>query len=553
MNETRFLESLNHPIPEKAHNYMLSTYSIILEAWRRGMEVSVNIQKQPVSGSLAPNYTIKNGENIHHFSVTRGDFVPRKTVKQVINKVSTKKILEENDVPVPKGEEFSADSSNQEIIDYANTINYPVVVKPVAGTGGVGVIAGIENEEELTEALEYVRFKLNSPRIILEKYFKGEDYRVYVLNNEVIGAIKRIRANVIGDGKSTVKQLINLKNRERSMLPSLTNRKIRVDDEVRNILKRKNLDLDSVIPEGEILYIKSKNNVSAGGDSIDITDDLSDNIKEVAIDGANAFNSLAHCGVDIMVDEQNDTGVIIELNSRAHITQHLFPMKGKARDIPSHIIDFYFPETKNYNRENALKFYLDFDFIYDACLNRNAKEVQIPILPTENLQLTRYIISGCKFTDRFATRVRRMAYSNNINGYLKHLDDGNISLIVGSNKKNITTFRKDIETYIKKLNQSSKLRERKRSTPIMHGFHIISSNNSNEETQMKKNMQGYVKLKSDYELAMQQLKKNEIDKNILELAKKQNKYLQRKLDQLESSNSWKITKPIRIITKKLKK
>lgn len=552
MPEGRFLDSLSHPIPKKANNYMLSSYSIILEAWRRGLEVTVSIKKQQ-SGTAMPNYTIKNGEKQHHFNVTRGDIIPKKTIGKVINKVSTKEILESNNVPTPKGKEFNSKKSNEEVIAYANEIGYPVVVKPVNGTGGSGVIADIQNENELMESLEYVRDKLDYPNIILEEYFEGEDYRVYVLDNKVIGAIKRIKANVVGDGKSTIKELLRLKNQERIKLPSLSNRKIKIDDEVRTILKRKNLELNSILPEGELLYIKSKNNVTAGGDSVDITNQLSDNIKQIAIDGANAFDSLVHCGVDIMVNEKEDIGKIIELNSRAHITQHLFPMKGQARDIPSHIIDYYFPETKNYNREDAQKFYLDFDFIYNACMNKQVENLSLPVLPTNDLYITRYVIKNCKYSDRVSLRVRRLAYNTEVHGYIKALQNGGISIIVGSSKSKVDEFNKQITQYFRGRNKSAKIEEKRRTTPIMHGFHIVDSENGDTEATLQKYINDYTALKSDYEKALRKAAESEKNKQLLDVAQKQNKNLKKKIKQIEESNSWKITKPIRFATKKFKK
>lgn len=561
MTENRFLKSLDHPIPEKANNYMLSTYSIILEAWRRGLTISFSIVKEG-TGKFEPSYVITDGNKSHHFSATRGDLVSKRTKELTKNKVKTKEVLEKNNVSTPGGKDFSADISDSEIIQYAAEIQYPVVVKPLAGTGGTGVIAGIQNEEELIEALNYVRVKLKSPHIILEKYFAGEDYRVYVLDSKVIGALKRIKANVVGDGKSTVRQLIDQKNEERAKLPSLTNRKIKIDDELRNMLRREGYDLNSVIPDGELVYIKSKNNVSAGGDSIEVTDDLSDNIKQIAVNAVSAFDDLPQCGVDMMVDEENDTAAVIELNTRAHITQHLFPMKGKAQDIPSKLIDFYFPETVDYDRTNAQNFFLDFDFIFDACMNGNATEVGIPVLPLRALKLTRYVVSGCEYTKAFSGRVRRLAYHAKVHGYIKPLNNGDISIIVGSSQKRINDFQTRLERYTKRISKSATITEKKRSSPIMHGFHIETPNekaassensNSEEKAALNKYIKDYAKLKSDYQYAVNRLAKYERDERTLELTQRQNKQLKKRLQQMEESNSWKMTKPIRAFTEKLKK
>src|SRR5699024_6255976 len=152
-----------------------------------------------------PYYSISDGNKTHHFSTTRGDFVSREAIDLTKNKQSAKEYLINGNVPTPLGKDFNKDIQDINVIEYAEDIGFPVVVKPLSGTGGKGVIANIKDKKDLEEALNYVRVKLNSPHIILEKYFKGEDYRLYVLGDKIVGAIKRIRANVKGDGKHTIK------------------------------------------------------------------------------------------------------------------------------------------------------------------------------------------------------------------------------------------------------------------------------------------------------------------------------------------------------------
>src|SRR5699024_8353839 len=125
INETRFLSHLENSIPRNANNYMLSTYSIILEAWRRGLGIDISILKQK-SGIIAPHYSISNGEKTHKFSVTRGDFVSAEAKKLVINKHSTKEQLLKNNVSTPDGKDFNNSKDNTEIVQYAARIGYPV-------------------------------------------------------------------------------------------------------------------------------------------------------------------------------------------------------------------------------------------------------------------------------------------------------------------------------------------------------------------------------------------------------------------------------------------
>lgn len=550
MDNNRYLAHLTNCIPKHANNYMLSTYSIILEAWRRGLSISIRIVLE-ASGSIEPYYTISDGKKTHQFSVTRGDLVSVEAKNLTKDKRTTKEYLMRNNVPTPIGSDFDETVPDSAIIEYANKLGYPVVIKPVNGTGGKGVIANIKDEQELAEALELVRIKLKYPKIILEQYFEGEDYRLYVLDGKVIGVLKRIRANVIGNGKDTIKTLIDAKNKERMKSPALSNRPIKVDRETRTLLKRSNYTLDTVLPDGEVFYLKTKNNVSAGGDSVDLTDEVSDRIKSIAIEAANSFPSLPHCGLDMIVDEENDKGAVIELNSRAHITQHLFPMYGKARDIPSAIVDYYFPETRGYNREESSQLYLDYDFIYDACLSRVAQEINLPKKPESPIKLTRYLLTNCKYSERFAKRVKRIAYNHWVSGYIKPLSNGKISIIVGGNQKKLEQFEKSLRTVAPKFFPNVEITEKNRKTPIKHGFHIEAEDASNAKSDKGSEIyfKKYSELKADYQKLVRKLAEYEQKERISQLTAKQNKQLKKALRKMENSTSWKITKPLRELGK----
>src|SRR5699024_1481756 len=198
-------------------------------------------------------------------------------------------------------------------------------------------------KDDFIAALKYVRNELKYKTVIVEDYFEGDDYRVYVINNEVVGIIKRIPANVVGDGKLTISKLIKETNKIRQQRPILTSSLIKNYKELQSILKQNNWNLDSVPEKGKRIFLKSKNNISAGGDPVDITDTISDEIKQIAIDGVNAIPGLPHAGVDLMVNEKDKKATIIEINTQANIRSHLFPMIGEARDLPTKLIDYYFP------------------------------------------------------------------------------------------------------------------------------------------------------------------------------------------------------------------
>src|SRR5699024_4134614 len=157
--------------------------------------------------------------------------------------------------------------------------------------------------------------------------------------------------------------LIKLKNEERQGNPYLKSKPIKVDYEIKLALEEKGLTLDSVIGDGETLGLRKVSNLSAGGDPLDSTDELTDEVKHVAVDGLNALPAIPHAGVDVIVEpEDNKKGVILEVNATAEIAFHMFPWEGKGRDVSGAIIDYYFPETINVKKS---LWYFDFHSVLE--------------------------------------------------------------------------------------------------------------------------------------------------------------------------------------------
>src|SRR5699024_1902368 len=162
-------------------------------------------------------------------------------------------------------EEFGAEILDDEIIQFANTQGYPLVIKPVDGTGGRGVIANIRNEEEFKRSLHYVRYELGFEHIIVEDYFRSEDYRIYVVREKAVAVAKHISTNVIDDGKATNLELIKSKNKEKVDTKLYKTSQIKIDKELKTFLKNNGYSLDFVPKKNERVFVKSKNNVTEIG------------------------------------------------------------------------------------------------------------------------------------------------------------------------------------------------------------------------------------------------------------------------------------------------
>lgn len=524
------LPHLEKSIPECARGYTSSFYSIALEGWRRGLTLKFINENRRKSEIL---YELSSREKSHKFIVSRGDLTDVDTMRICRNKDETKEYLIKSKVPTPEGDRFTRDIPNEDIINYANKKGYPLVIKPVDGTGGKGVIAGIKTEDSFKKSLSYVRDKLGYRDVIVEDYFEGEDYRVYVVDKEVIAITKRIPANVIGDGKKTIENLISEKNKARKNNPILSSSLIKIDQELHQMLKQKKYTLDTIPSENEIVYLKSKNNISAGGDPIDITDEVSEEIKQIAIDGVKAIPNLPNAGVDLMVNLEKNTATVIEINTQASIRTHLFPMSGTARDVPKKIIDYYFPETKDKSRNESI--YFKYGPIWNKFRDKSIKEYTLPTIPSKSVQLTRFIITGQVQNVNYGAWIRRQARDLKLNGYVRHLKNNQTSVVISGEKQSIEKFRVILKTENSKQSHVIKIEEKNRTTPILLGFEIKNP----ESDRIIKDGYYPVRLEGISKLGRYKKRKSN--------TKSKSNIYKKELNEVYSSRSWKVTKPLRRI------
>lgn len=215
--EYEWLPELNGTIPNEAFGYAVSVYSIAYEAWRRGLTVSFkNIYHR--SGKFEPRYSISSGDNKLVFTHTRPNVVSKEAIDICVNKQKTREFLAEKNVNVPQGLVLSS-LNESEIKKSINHLDFPLVIKPLDGKGGRGVITGIDDFKELFDNINYLKNDLNINEIIVEEYIEGEDYRAFVIGDKVIGAFRRLPPHVIGDGKNSIKELLKRKNQIRVKIP----------------------------------------------------------------------------------------------------------------------------------------------------------------------------------------------------------------------------------------------------------------------------------------------------------------------------------------------
>jgi cyanophycin synthetase len=324
---------------KRKYSPSLSTEAIYKEADLRGIPYMPGFYRRETIFGYGINQTRINGVIANSTSFLGVDVSSDKDL--------TKIVLEEAKIPVPKGLiiEFEED-----IRPAIKTLGFPLVVKPLDGNHGRGISLNLNTESEVYEAFEIA--KEIAPEIIIEKFITGFDYRLLVVNYKFTAAIKREAAKVIGDGVSSIQELIDEVNRDPKREKHVGNvlTPIEVDEVTLNILKKKHLHLQSVLKDGEILYVKEIANVSAAATPIDATDEIHPHNRFLA-ERIARIAGLDICGIDFISSDmsepfsENNT-VVLEVNASPGIKMHLMPAEGKARNVVGAIMDMMFPPSK---------------------------------------------------------------------------------------------------------------------------------------------------------------------------------------------------------------
>lgn len=320
-----------------ATDFGVSTSEIVKEASKRDIPV-IRIGE----GSILQ---LGYGKHQKRIEATLTENSSCVSVDIACNKELTKRLLNDYGIPVPAGKVVK---SEQEALEYSEKLGYPVVVKPNYGSHGKGVSLNLKSPQEVLEA--YNIAKEYEDTILVEKYIKGNYYRVLVVGDKVVAASHRISAHVVGDGVSTVKELIDKENtnpmRGEGHEKPLT--KITIDKVAEQYLIKQGLTLDYVPNEGETVYLRENDNLSTGGVAIDVTDEVHEQNKKMIVQAARIIG-LDVAGVDVSTVDISKPitetgGAIIEINAAPGIRMHHYPYMGTSRNVAKAIVDMLFPE-----------------------------------------------------------------------------------------------------------------------------------------------------------------------------------------------------------------
>ncbi len=262
-----------------------------------------------------------------------------------------KAFLQRCGFPIPKG---NVVYSWEEALATVKTIGYPVVVKPVVGHKGIGVTANIQEQRGLQQAFAQAKAATveRKGEIIIEQSLAGHDFRLLCVGGKFVAAMERRPPYVIGNGQSTIRELIEAENNtsQRQDSPTSALAPIIVDSALENYLEEQTLSLNSVLKPEEMVYLRKVANISSGGVSVDVTPNIHGDNRQLAEEIAQYFK-LVCLGIDVITTDLSQSWKdghlgIIEINAAPGVFMHLHPAIGNSIDVPGKILDFLFSPTQ---------------------------------------------------------------------------------------------------------------------------------------------------------------------------------------------------------------
>lgn len=319
--------------------YGPSTGAIVTEAQRRGIPV---IRLDPRRSLVQ----LGHGKYQRRVWATVTSQSANIAVDIAGNKELTNRLLHDVGIPVPRS--YIVEDAD-EAIRVAERIGYPIVLKPLDGNHGRGVCVNLRDADEIRETFPIAQGESRNGAVIAETFIVGKDYRILVVDSEVVAVAERVPAHVVGDGVHTIEQLVEITNADprRGVGHEKILTRISIDAQTREVLQRDGLALTDVPAAGQSVQLKLTGNMSTGGTSIDRTDDIhSDNI-EIARQAAMVVG-LDIAGIDFIAPDiaesvRQSGGAICEVNAGPGFRMHTHPTEGHPRLVGRAVVDMMFP------------------------------------------------------------------------------------------------------------------------------------------------------------------------------------------------------------------
>ncbi|HEX2319498.1 MAG TPA: cyanophycin synthetase [Streptosporangiaceae bacterium] len=275
------------------------------------------------------------------------------------DKMLAKKLMARAGIAVPDG---VVAKTEVEAIRAADAIHGTVVVKPRNGNHGRCITVGVQTPAEARQAYRRAAAGSGSCEVIVETYVPGKDYRVLVVDGRVAAAAELRPPWVTGDGEHTVIELIDMVNADprRGHGHSRPLTKITVDDAMLAHIAAAGFQPGTVPTNGQQITLRRNGNLSTGGTSKDVTDQVHPDVAELCRRAA-AVTGLDICGIDLRLEDiaaplfapglagtsrhggNRQAAAVIEINACPGLRMHLTPADGMGRAVAEAIVDRLYP------------------------------------------------------------------------------------------------------------------------------------------------------------------------------------------------------------------
>lgn len=253
------------------------------------------------------------------------------------NKFLASKILAEHGVAVAPQKEL--DNEKDAVEFFAS--HGEIVIKPKRNIGGKSVSILPSSAQEVVSAFDdaYKNDMSGSPvKVIGEKFIGGVNYRLLVAGDEVVGAVMRKPAAVVGDGSSTISELIRMQSSKNKVAGRS---EIRVDEQDELRLRIDGLDLGSVLPNGQEQFVRFNSNLTTGGSTVECLSDVHPDYLRMAVDASKAL-ALQVAGVDLITPDItvfSHQAVINEVNHNPGLRLHYNVDEGEVVDVARRVME----------------------------------------------------------------------------------------------------------------------------------------------------------------------------------------------------------------------
>jgi GNAT-family acetyltransferase (TIGR03103 family) len=308
----------------------LNPYATIIaeEALRRGIRVEVTDAESGEMRLSVGGRTVLTLESLSEFTTAVA-------MSRCDDKRVTRRVMERAGVRVARGAVACEGdlAAARELMAAVGA----VVVKPARGEQGRGITVGVRDDDGLERA---VAFALQfCPDVLVEELVAGDDLRVVVIDRQVVAAAVRRAAEVVGDGRHTVTELVRATSRRRERATGGESR-IPLDEITEEVVADAGYAMDDVPPNGQRIRVRRTANLHTGGTIEDVTARLHPDIADAAVRAATALG-IPVTGVDFLVpDVESPDYVFIEANERPGLANH------EPQPVAERFVDLLFPETR---------------------------------------------------------------------------------------------------------------------------------------------------------------------------------------------------------------